>query len=141
MPIRQPHHLDWTPVQDFDALNRRLSELCANADDMFRRLFGVHPAPLISWNTKLANTVYQAEADGFIVGYIGLATAIADGYSDSSNPPITLRFRSTCSDDFVGDFHASFMMPVKKGDYYKVTTTTASGTATVVVYWVPLTIS
>ena len=85
-----------------------------------------------SWVSKSINTAYRANSDGFVcvVSSGGNDVAIL-GYTDSSNPPTTLRTADRIID--AGSFTAGITMPVKSGDYWKVE---ASGSPTV--YWIPL---
>jgi len=70
------------------------------------------------WATKVNDTVYLAETDGFV---IMKATAIGSwisGYTDGSNPPTTVII-SNWVDSTQGS--RSLMFPVRKDDYWKVT--------------------
>jgi hypothetical protein len=97
----------------------------------------VTTSQVFSWVVKTPDTVFQAASDGFVVaigngtspGWIGTMTI----HTDASNPPTTARQVVTITNDF-----KSIMCPVKKSDFYKVTSAATSGTATVTVYWVPL---
>jgi hypothetical protein len=74
-----------------------------------------------NWISRTAGTTYLALTDGFFQataegsGSAGSLTA----YSDSSNPPTTIRGQSTFDSGKVGNVFS----PVKKGDYYKVAIT------------------
>ncbi len=70
------------------------------------RLFGL-------WQALTANTVYRATTDGFIVSY-ATGAGIIEVYSDGFNPPGTLRFQAGSGSG------VSAMVPVRKGDYWKV---------------------
>lgn len=86
-----------------------------------------------AWTSKNNNTSYEAATDGFVVAYsTGANTAEIKGYSDSSNPPTTLRAASTAYQSGYTQY-AHIMFPVKKGDYYKTTTLYGTG----VVFWMP----
>ena len=86
------------------------------------------------WESKSSGTSYLASTDGFV-----LAGAEATGgdsgrglmLSDSANPPTTERQELHAASDTE---HDSGCMPVKKGDYYKVTLT--NGTMDYI-YWIP----
>lgn len=81
-----------------------------------------------------APTATQAATDGFIVAFgPSSSTGSYAGYTDASTGPSTLRagFATTATNQL-----ASFMMPVKKGDYWKVVV--VSGSAMESVYWLPL---
>lgn len=94
----------------------------------------------LSWKTQSIGSTYQAASDGFVIAYSittsGLGSSLT-GYSDTANPPTTIRGGNyPAALNGVG----SFMMPVKYGEFYLVTTTIVSGTgsATEAMYWVPL---
>ena len=84
-----------------------------------------------SWTSKLVDTTYQAATDGFVVTYskkdnIGNCYA----YSDSNSSPSTIRTADTSGHEY--NEAGGMTMPVKKGDYWKVTGTIDS------VYWIPI---
>ncbi len=82
-----------------------------------------------SWVSKSNGTSYEALTDGFVLAYKSYnATTNVQGYTDGSDPPTTVRqqFRIESNANAAG----GFTMPVKKGDYWKVT-----GASTV--YWIP----
>jgi len=89
-----------------------------------------------AWASRTIGTVYQAETDGFVVGRV--RTRQTDGeagvFTDSSNPPTTQRVETHSWD---GVWTTPFCVPVKKGDYYKVTSGSES-TFTPYAYWIPL---
>jgi hypothetical protein len=78
--------------------------------------------PLGAWVSKSINTIYQATTDGFVIAYHPINSIIL--YSDSSNPPTTLR--STNSSDFI-------CVPIRKNDYWE-----ATGNAASVVFFISL---
>ena len=85
-----------------------------------------------AWAAVSNNTVYQATTDGFVLATTGAVhTGSVLGYTDSSNPPTTLRLRQQFdnADNYTG--YCAITMPVRKGDYWKVT-----GASTV--YWIPI---
>jgi len=87
------------------------------------------------WVAKSNNVSYLAATDGFVTCYEssgGAADSSAYGYTDGSNPPTTRRAYIHGSGS-CGTNQAGLMMPVKKGNYWKVA---VSRTATV--YWIPL---
>jgi len=98
------------------------------------RSFITNSTPVVSgifgsWAARENNTVYQAVTDGFVcASSSGGAGAMVSGYTDSSNPPTTLRAQnqdgSTTNLMFI-------TMPVRKNDYWKVT---GAGT----IYWIAL---
>jgi len=69
--------------------------------------------PFGAWAFKNNNRVYQAATDGFII-CDGSGGAISTLYSDSNNPPTTVR-ASMCFS--VGD--GVITCPIRKNDYYK----------------------
>ncbi len=87
-----------------------------------------------AWDNSLSfGTVYTAQSDGFVVAYsnIGGSSELI-GITDSSAPPTTIRTIAERSDPG----HINIMMPVKKGNMWKVDRTgvTASGQ----LFWIPL---
>jgi hypothetical protein len=94
-----------------------------------------------SWNSKVINTVYQAISDGFVVGIADASAGgarVGDilGYTDASNPPTTGRGGNEASSS--GPTIATFMMPVRKGDYYSATGIDQIGICTYTMYWIPM---
>ena len=81
-----------------------------------------------AWASKVDSTSYLAASDGFVCADGGTANNVY-GYTDEDNPPTTLRVRSPAPGGAVGH---SITMPVKKGDYWKVTG------AVVNIYWLPI---
>jgi len=89
-----------------------------------------------SWVDKSSDYgAQQASTDGFVIGItIGGSDREYVGYSDSSSNPTTVRaYLSTFPD---GSEKGSFMFPVKKNDYWKITFSGGSGTLTA--YWMPM---
>lgn len=82
-----------------------------------------------TWSSKATDTSYLAATDGLVCAYSQTGTALLYGYTDSSNPPTTQRLE----DDPAGISGGGrcITMPVKKGDYWKVTNAAA-------VYWLPI---
>lgn len=79
------------------------------------------------WVAKSNDTVYYAESPGFVCAYGGGGITNVYGYTDSSNPPTTYRVK-----DGINDFHyGDITMPVRKGDYWKVTGASS-------VYWISI---
>lgn len=66
------------------------------------------------------DTSYLAAADGVVEGYGDANNGIVTGYTDSSDPPTTKRWGNT--------YTTSISMPVRKGDYWKVTVSSGAGT-------------
>ena len=84
-----------------------------------------------AWSAGAINTSVLAATDGFVVCSSGILTnGGVVGYSDASTPPTTIR--AQVSFGFGSSGRASFTMPVRKGDYWKV----SAGCTTN--YWIPL---
>lgn len=79
-------------------------------------------------NTLAKDNVYKAGSDGFVV-IVKNNVNEALGYTDNSSPPTTLRTICVGAGSKAGG-----TMPVKKDDYWKITTT--SGVPTL--YWIPI---
>jgi len=94
-------------------------------------------AGVMSRTSKSNSTAYQAASDGFLVviadGVTVGGSGTAELQTDSSNPPTTAKGWITVSNS-----KQSAMIPVKKGDYYRNTITTTSGTVNFTAEWVPL---
>lgn len=111
--------------------------LNANAVFTLNMKFGT--SQNFSWNVKAIDTVYQAASDGLVLITMDSLTTgdgIAYGflYSDAANPPTTQRARVNINPN---DWR-SFMAPVRKGDFYKLTTSVLAGTVNFTVAWIPL---
>lgn len=99
-----------------------------------------------AWDaTKADNTVYQATTDLEVCVYLaaGAATSYgySQGYTDSSNPPTTIRTAGACHDSATigaGMKYGGFKMSVKKNDYWKVVKTQTAGTVTQTIYAIPI---
>ena len=79
-----------------------------------------------AWASKSNNTSYLAESDGFVVAMTNDSAAQLSIYTDSANPPTTLRVSERR--DYAT---TNCICPVKKGDYWKTT-----GASTV--FWLPI---
>lgn len=93
---------------------------------------------VFSWNTRSANTAYQANTDGFVVVFTnaldtggGLGSVLVK--TDSGSSPSTVRGGYNISNDY-----GSAQIPVRKGDYYQVDRAITSGSITTSVWWVPV---
>jgi len=84
--------------------------------------------PLGDWTSKLNNTVYEAETAGLVCANTANGATVVSGYTDAANPPTTLRVTNYGNGGFPP---VGITMPVKKGDYWKVTGATT-------VQWIPL---
>ena len=113
------------------SLNILNDETITNDNDYYALQFG-------DWISKSSDTSYLASTDGAIYA-IGAPNASeninVDIRTDSSNPPTTARQQISVAHSGSGTNMAydSIDCDVKKGDYYKIVTTT--GTATC--YWLP----
>lgn len=88
-----------------------------------------------SWNSFSRDAVYQASTDLLVTFSVLTDTgagATITGLSDSSNPPTTTRARAQPSGS--GQY-LSITFPVKKTDYFKITTTNIN---TYVAYYISL---
>lgn len=74
-----------------------------------------------SWTSATADgSGHQVSSDGFLIGYATLSTTSAVNiYSDSSSTPSTLRQQLQTPNAAI-NAHMSFMMPVRKNDYYLI---------------------
>ena len=82
-----------------------------------------------AWSTKANNTVYTAATDGFVCAIPSISSeSDAYGYTDSANPPVTVRARGAHNETWI---NSSIIMPVRKGDYWKVINCVS-------IYWLPL---
>lgn len=82
-----------------------------------------------SWVSRSNDTVYQAASDGFVCATATPENALIKGYTDGSNPPTTLRTQCRGGGGSAND--AGITMPVKKDDYWTVTSANT-------VYWLPI---
>lgn len=89
-------------------------------------------ALLGAWDvTKAVNTSYLAATDGFVAAYGNSTDSNIVVLTDASNPPTTSRVRSDPAGASTGP---SVMCPVRKGDYWKVTSSCSS----LYIFWIPL---
>jgi len=104
-----------------------------------------------SWVDKGTSAIAstQATTDGFLMGTVTCSSspvgAYAYGYSDASATPTTIRgsasalYNTGNTAESAGSRWNSFMIPVKKDDYYKTTQSkSGAGGATYQYYWMPL---
>ena len=85
-----------------------------------------------NWESRNINTVYKAATDGFVVTSNAPPSGVHYGYTDSNSNPTTLR----TGNDGQGDVEG-IMMPVRKGDYWRVYQPTPINTSNKV-YWLPI---
>ncbi len=80
------------------------------------------PMPTLgAWGLRSINTVYLAATDGFVLAYnYGPegALLLLKGYTDGSNPPMTVRTQVWALNPSVQSL--AITMPVRKGDYWKI---------------------
>lgn len=81
------------------------------------------PKQIKTMELKSADTVYHALSDGYVVAYHSTAEQFI-GYIGSANPPTYALQKE------YGSNGGSMSYPVKKGNYWKVTTAS-------VIYWIP----
>lgn len=86
-----------------------------------------------AWSTKATGTIYQAATDGFVTAYTSSSSSSGNliGLSDSSATPSTVRNEAYINPS--SNAQLSIMFPVKKNDYWEVTTTLSA-----TVQWIPL---
>jgi hypothetical protein len=97
------------------------------------RSFITNSTPVVSgifgaWASRVNNTVYLAATDGFVIAITPNGATQVFGYTDGSNPPTTIRAVNYTNGAAP---ICSITMPVRKGDYWKVTGATT-------VYWIAL---
>ena len=85
--------------------------------------------------SKSKDTVYLAASDGFVcsTSTTNDQRPNYDVLTDSSNPPTTSRFRARNLD---GNSVIGCCVPVKKGDYWKLSDSGTFGNITI--YWIPV---
>lgn len=90
-------------------------------------------AILGAWDAgKVKDTVYQAASDLLVIASItGTTSGTQDiiGYTDSSNPPTTVRAKEVQT--YASAEQACITFPVKRNDYWKVTTSGTGGTVAI----------
>ena len=87
------------------------------------------------YESKSSDTAYQAATDGYILAYAYTSSKTAHGvytYVDENSSPTTERARFGSGND--NTHKGSSCVPVKAGDYYKVTDSAVTAT----VYWIPM---
>lgn len=84
-----------------------------------------------SWLSRTTDTVYQAATDGWVCAYnTGYNDGALEGFTDGSDPPTTKRVGDR-GGQAADTYLASISMPVRSGDYWKVTNADT-------VWWLPL---
>ena len=78
-----------------------------------------------AWATKVFATIYLAATDGFVVADAALSAGSLNliGITDSAATPVTVRQQVASSTADANNARGAITFPVKKGDYYQVTTT------------------
>lgn len=86
-----------------------------------------------AWVTDAISTVYQASTDGFVIvdALSSTNSSLVSCITDSNPSPSTVRNEGQAS---LSNYHIGCMTPVRKGDYWKVTTNGVSSSS---VYWLP----
>lgn len=105
--------------------------------------FWAPPRQFGAWDaSKSIGSIYQAPADGFVLAYITMTNSGGGGWSisgftDSSSNPTTLRVEQNVQ---AGSQQGTLAitLPVRKGDYWKVTVTAGGGVAAEAIYWLPV---
>ncbi len=115
-----------TPTASYDASSK------AYIDESIRELG--------SWATSSCdNAVTQATTDGYVV-VLGSGASSGpgrlDGFTDGSNPPTTMRGTVTLDDVYAT--YGSFVMPVRKDDYWEINDDAVGVTVTILCHWIPL---
>lgn len=89
---------------------------------------------------RTTDTVYQANTDGYVNGFVVAANGIATitGYSDNSNPPAIIVDKDGYWAGGGGDVGASVGYFVKKNDYWRVMVSSSGYPQTITVWWTPL---
>lgn len=97
-----------------------------------------------AWTTGTNNNPVQAATDLLVMVYLSgtdSSRGTSAGYTDSSNPPTTIRAREAMQYSTGGGAYsqyASYAFPVKKGDYWKVVLTEDAATVTQTIYAIPI---
>jgi len=85
-------------------------------------------------NSLVIGVTYSATSDGFVMAYLTpAASRIIYAYTDSNNPPTTIRAVVASAHAADGNPKGALTMPVKKGDYWRIT-----GSSPDAMYWIPL---
>ena len=117
----------------------QVHKIWPNTKTIIDNLFG-------AWTAKAFNTNYQAATAGLVVAYIDASASDADetnlvAKTDGSSPPTTVRAGASAArqdGDNIYLPYASLMMPVRKGDYWRIDKTDTGGAGTSGVWWVAL---
>lgn len=114
-----------------------LGKLYNNSDSDIKAVqnIGLGAPVLDTWASKSDDTVYQAATDGFVCAHANFTNGAMSGYTDGNNPPTTVRTMGGCNPADSADLNDGITMPVKTGDYWKVTVTGYTGTPEL--YWLP----
>ena len=87
------------------------------------------------WSSKSNNVNYLAATDGFVCAYGSGVNGSVEGYTDATTTPSTLRVCTQGDVQQAGRY--GLTMPVRKGDYWKVTGATNGGFGAGL-WWIPL---
>jgi hypothetical protein len=91
--------------------------------------------------TKSLNTAYLAATDGIATAILtAVDKAYLQGLVGPANPPSTLvvRAHDTYLYSSPNTLYNGLVLPVRKGEYWKITTTGSGGTPTGTVFWLPI---
>jgi len=94
-----------------------------------------------SWASRLVDVVYTASTDGMVCATVKATnTAYIQGYTDGGSPPTTLVAlgHNTYKYSSPNTLYSGLTMPVRKGDYWTITTTGSGGTPIATIKWLPM---
>ena len=95
-----------------------------------------------SWASRLVDVVYTASTDGMVCATVKATDkACIQGYTDGNNPPTTLVTLGNDTYKYSSPnypLYGGLTMPIRKGDYWKVTTTDSKGTPVATIKWLPM---
>lgn len=141
--VVQPASSDLSDSANIPLINAN-NHFTGSGDQTFDGNIRPATTQMMSWTSKSAATVYQAASDGLVIASftadeVGAQSINIDGYTDSSNPPTTIRITDGASDSggVPRNYRASITFPVRKGDYWKVSWDSGGG-GTFRLYWIPL---
>lgn len=119
---------------------KTVHDVWPNAKAIIDNLFG-------AWAVKAFNTDYgPTTSAGFVVAYVNSSASDADesqliGKTDTSTTPTTVRAGASGArqdSDNIYVPYGSLMMPVRKGEYWRVDKNDSGGSGYSGVWWVPL---
>lgn len=107
------------------------------------------PVGFGNWEVRNIGQTYQAASDGYAIATIACVppvmpagvvyAAYLEGFTDSSSNPTTLRVQAGDAGSIGGQWRApsSLNMPVRKGDYWKVSNVNMMLPCTNTLHWLP----